>query len=202
MNIISNCCAGGEFYKRIYKTQYNNPFIWSMVTADDFITFLKNYGKIDYKKYKLKPVEGEDYFAVEVDNKFDIVYTHYHYKNVDKTVHNVDVYYRDIKKYIIEKYLDRTNRMLSLHEDPEFFIISYTKYKYNYTYDKTVKIIDLIKDLGFKCTIITQYYSLLDKSTDKIKIIYDKNVSKESDNFPLFLIRDNFKSLGLTKLTI
>ena len=201
MNIISNCCAGGEFYKRVYKTQYMNPFIWSMMTADDFITLLKNYGKINYKKYKIKPVKDEDYFALEIDGKFDIVYTHYHYKDVEKTVHNVDVYYRDIKKYIVEKYLDRTNRMLSSNEAPEFFIISYTKYLYNYTYDKMLEIIDLINKLGFKCTIITQYYSLLEKSNDKIKIIHDPNVAKESENFPLFLIRDNARKLGLAKLS-
>lgn len=201
MNIISNCCAGGEFYKRIYKTKYNNPFIWSMLSASDLIYLIENFNNINFLKYEILPVENEDYFSIKVDNKINIIYTHYHYKNCEMTKNNVDVYYKDIKKYIIEKYNERTQRMLNNSEKPEFFIITYTKHTYDYDYEKTKKIIESLNNKDFKATIITQFYSLIKLSNDKLKIIYDKNVSKTSNNFPLFLIRDNKNNLNLSKFS-
>lgn len=201
MNIISNCCAGGEFYKRIYKKEYTNPFIWCYMSSNDMCFLIENYEKINYNNFKLLPVENTDYYKIVVDNTISIIYTHYHKSKTAFKTMNVDVYSKDIENYIIEKYKDRLTRMKTLNEQPEFCIITYTKYTYDFYYENVLKIINTLKNTPYKGTIITQFYSLLNYNSENLKIIYNKNVNKTENNFPLFILRENKTELGLTQFS-
>ena len=49
INVISNNCAGAELYTRL-KFQFNNPFMWTCVFADDMINLITHFNTINWCK--------------------------------------------------------------------------------------------------------------------------------------------------------
>lgn len=56
MNIISNNCLGGFFYK-FNNIQFNNPFIWSAILTDSMYYLIKNYDTINFNNFELTKSE-------------------------------------------------------------------------------------------------------------------------------------------------
>ena len=48
MNLISNCCIGGDYYKVLNK-EYDNPFIWVIIKPIDMINHYQARIKNDKK---------------------------------------------------------------------------------------------------------------------------------------------------------
>ena len=47
MNLISNNCLGGHYYKKS-GLLYNNPFIWMAISFDDFLLLYEKYNTINF----------------------------------------------------------------------------------------------------------------------------------------------------------
>ena len=149
MNIISNDCIGGRVYNE-YNSKYENPFIWSCITTDDFIYLMDNFYSIDFYNIKCEFSNEELYNnknipQIIIDGKICLQFIHHHqdekYSEPTKTSdykYSVDIYYNDILNYLKDSYIRRVNRMISLKEEP-IFIYSPSVGKYvNNSYDSVI----------------------------------------------------------------
>lgn len=169
MQVIGNNCCGGYFYI-LSKERFNNPFIWSLIDADDFIRLICNYDKIDFDKINFtelhlnrfkyhsvlrkKVIDNKHIIGLDIDNKFTIYYTHYLYDASKKTPTKIDIdifYYKNYE-YVYKKYIERKARV-NKDDKPVFFIITYKKH--NWTQDKVNKLLSL--NTKYKIILITQY---------------------------------------------
>lgn len=115
MNIITNNCLGGFIYKDILKTEYRNPFIWTLFDPDEYIDFIDKFDEINFNNYEITKVGDKlsNNFIIVIDGKYHIKFIHYNFKADASTpyIKGVDVYYNRIWEYIIDKYIKRLKRM-------------------------------------------------------------------------------------------
>lgn len=175
MNIICNNCVGGRVYE-IKGMQYTNPFIWNLISPDDFFYLMINYKSINYKNAFIY-IKDNNYY-INIDKKIDILYPH-HYKNskykkltkiTNKSVTNI--YYYKMKDYLISRYFARVERMIN---EPPIFVLD-DKYNKSYpTFNFTKEHYYLFDDFKIDYTF---YFITSDKTfaNDNINIIY-----KDSD---------------------
>lgn len=162
MNIICNTCLGARLYQ-LNKLEYKNPFMWSIITADDMIKLIKNYKNINFENYELMKSDyynrTESYrnqfknelkqplfiFKIRIDNQVDIHFVHYRFNSKEnKTViKDVNVESNKIWEYVVEKYESRLKRMLNNNEPPKFVI---TALESDYTLEKQQEIANLKTD--------------------------------------------------------
>lgn len=159
MNIIANTCIGARLYQ-LNNCEYTNPFMWSIVSADDMIKLIENYDKINFKNFI---IEKSDYynrtefykkqfinelkqpyfiFKIKIDNLIDVHYVHYMFNSnyENKTVVDVNVFWNKIWEYVVEKYKNRVEKMMSFNENPKFVI---TAFETDYTIEKQQKLLDI-----------------------------------------------------------
>ena len=184
MNVIANTCIGARFYQ-LNNMEYTNPFMWSIVPADDMINLIKNFDTINFKNYK---IEKSDYynrtefyrkqfanelkepyfiFKVRIDNLVDLHFVHYRFnsKYNNKTTIDVNVFWNKIWEYVEEKYIKRIEKMLNINENPLFVI---TALETDYTLEKQQQILDL--DTKYKILLITDNPEKLKSNKENIKI--------------------------------
>ena len=124
MLIISNNCISGFLQRDYFKQAYNNPFIWTTIEPNDFINLVLNFDSINFKKFELFKDKDWNFF-LNIDNCFDVRFTHYKFNaNTSKLTiggpNKNDIFYNKIWEYIVEKYTSRLNRMLTVKEEPTF----------------------------------------------------------------------------------
>ena len=128
MNIISNCCAGAEFYKKVLNVKcFPNPFIWASVCPDDIKELIKNYNKINFDNYKIfNEKDNKNKFYILVDNKIKLHFTHHIYsqKYTKPTYIDADCYYNKMEDYILTKYKQRIEVMKKENSKPNFLILT------------------------------------------------------------------------------
>lgn len=133
MLVIGNNCCGSMLY-RMCKCQFNSPFTWAIVPYDSIINMMSNLYEINWHKIKLQPSYiWENTYEILVDNLIHIHYLHYkfnpkaikpqaiHIKNSIKDEWNGNIEFCRIWEYVVDKYLDRVNRMCHSGEEPVFF---------------------------------------------------------------------------------
>lgn len=128
INILSNNCLGGFIYRDVLKVQYQNPFIWTLLDDDQFISLVKNYNSINFNKYVVQK-RSNDW---NINNDFDtIIDSTYHIQNIhmhfdqhaqkpeslngapptERHLWTDGVKYNKIWEYIGERYIARVQRM-------------------------------------------------------------------------------------------
>ena len=120
-NIIANNCVGARIYQ-IKGEAYNTPFVWCLVSPEDFLYLYENFNIINFKNIRIEK-DGEWYF-IRVDDKIKIYYPHYRYDEncnipAKRGIGELNIYYCNIEDYIVEKYKSRLSRMT---EEPLFII--------------------------------------------------------------------------------
>lgn len=166
MNVIGNNC-GSSFYYKEKGMEFKNPFVWAAITPDDMIYLIENYDNINFNNYNLvdldknlfktnnlisqKIKDGGNLKGIQIDKKITAYYTHY----LDSTIieqykDSIDVYCEDNKKYVIDKYVKRLDRMT---EKPIFLIITYQHH--NWTKSDVEKLSKLKTNKPI--ILITQY---------------------------------------------
>ena len=180
MNLITNCCIGGDYYNEM-KLEYNNPFIWVIIKPNDMIQLIGNFNKLNFNNIKLLSSEFSNEkrqcFKLNIDNLVDIHYPHYlkneYYKEIQygSTDTSVDVLYYKIEDYIIETYKRRLNRMLINKEIPQFLILG-DREGYNWDLEQIYK---LDKISGEKICLISQI-----KLPTPLKNVYYINYNSEN----------------------
>jgi uncharacterized protein (DUF1919 family) len=133
MNIVSNSCIGAYLMRDYYKYQYNNPFCWTFILVDDFVTLMNEWDNINFMKYTLEKrgKRLEDGFKTIIDGKVTLLWYHYLFsmKYNKPTTKGINVFSDKIWEYIIEKYEERTKRMLAANEKPIFIFADSYNYK-------------------------------------------------------------------------
>ena len=131
MNLICNNCVGARFY-RVMGWQFTNPFMWSSIRPNDFVTLVNDFNKIDLKdvSFGLEKWYKNDYQTVVVtlSNGVKIHFIHYIQddsanKIISKNGDSVSIRHKNILEFAREKWFIRLNRM---NEDPIFL------YSFNY----------------------------------------------------------------------
>ena len=123
MNLICNNCASGFVYSNL-KMEYNNPFMWNLISTDDFSRLILNWNRINFYSIafpKEKPVNGVN---ITIDKSVIVKYIHIKYdKSAKQPVKKfVDIYSDKPWIYAFEKYITRLNRMKKENEPPTFLI--------------------------------------------------------------------------------
>lgn len=92
---IGNNCSGASIYKHT-NNAYDNPFMWSIISPNDYIKLLKNYYAIDYanisllrvcdsQTYKLCKKFKYDFhqnsICLLLDNLIEVYFPHHTYSN-------------------------------------------------------------------------------------------------------------------------
>jgi len=120
INIIGDSCVASNITLEILKQQYVNPFCWNIIDYISFGYLIKNYKNINFNNIQLKKHPVVPKYTLIIDEKINVFYEHYIEDNSAKTIkkENNNVYYYDIKSYIISKYKSR----LKLNNKPIFTI--------------------------------------------------------------------------------
>lgn len=180
MNIITNNCVAAAIYQ-LKHMQFANPFMWTLLSAPDFIYLVQNFNTIDFNKiqlttdiYKEKPI-----YKLIVDGNLNVLYIH-HKKDRSKTTPTKiksDIWYVDIENYIIECWNRRLKRM---NESPKFIAAAYS-----WSYDQIIKFANT-KTNSKKGFILSN-----EKAYDVLKADYP------CINLP---IKDNLTSCNIAKM--
>lgn len=206
MNIICNNCGGADIYN-LKKAEFNNPFIWSVVFADDMIKLVSNYNEINFNNYEpiiltetIAKENNYDRFnptitGILIDNKIRIYYTHYLYSSQKKpTKCGPDILYFKNYEYAYEKFEKRNLRMLNNKEEPVFLIFSYKRH--GWTKEKIQKLISM--PIKYKVVLITDEKIITENKN--LAIITIKKLN-ELYKLPLSAIKVKqeiiFKELGI-----
>ena len=157
MNIITNNCVGGFVYKELLNEPYNNPFIWTRIPGESFLELVDNFDNIDFNDFVLGKVgEGlSNNFKITIQNKIDILYTHYHFDAKCKEIvfagkRKNDIKYNKIWEYIYETYVKRSKR---INKNDKKFIIWYDPK--NFFPDSVYKLPNICKKHKYKCLIFS-----------------------------------------------
>lgn len=130
INLFTNNCLGAFTYQKL-NLEYNNPFIWSVVTIEDMIKLLNHYHNIDWLNIKCEKTTEQikgwnNSYNILVDNCFKIYYIHYKYNANCPTLttykNSVNKEYVHMDEYTTATYLRRVNRMLESQLPPMVYV--------------------------------------------------------------------------------
>lgn len=123
MNIIGNTCCGSWLTQTYFKEPFSNPFCWNVIRYESLYKLIKNYDSIDFNKYELSK-DTDWKFYILVDGQIKIEYPHYKFSpnTVFTKTNDHDILSNKIWEYIVEKYQERTERLLQKKENPIFVI--------------------------------------------------------------------------------
>jgi len=185
MNIISNNCIGGYFYKK-NKWIYANPFIWSSCYGDSLDILMDEYSNINFDNYVCNK-NDETTFYILIDNKIKVQFIHY---IMDETCKNIvvdepNVSYCKIQEYIIEKYKKRVQRLKESAELPIFLIDWWGTYLHEHGDWLKVKPNNetdyfnmfLEKKFKYKTIIMNPYIKGIKKLRQNLYVVYDEIIS-------------------------
>lgn len=129
MNILSNMCFGGHYYRHL-GLPYENPFIWTAMSHAHFIEICRDYDKINFMNItgsrisgrKLDP--GRRIPILTIDNRFELEYVHYLKRDSGSGVvrRGGELYSDDPLKTAVDTYLKRAERM---RNSPPTFMFYY-----------------------------------------------------------------------------
>lgn len=206
MNIVCNNCGGADIYN-LNKVEFNNPFIWCAIFADDMITLIKNWNNINFNNYKLirlsETIAKENNYdrfnptitGILLDDKIKIFYTHYLYGNYSKpTKIGADIIYNKNYEYAYKKFETRLKRMIDNNEAPIFLIFTYKRH--GWTQDKIEKLLTI--DSKYKIILITDMNII--NAKNNFKIIRINNLDQQF-KLPLDAIKNKknliYKEIGI-----
>ena len=192
MNLIGNCCISNHVAE-LCGEGHTNPFTWVDLDFESMFHLMNHWDTINWSKIRLEEHqhpywEGKIYWLI-VDNKVTIRYVHYLFDPLAKSpsVVGADVRYHRIWEYIVDKYVERTKRMLALCNNPAF-VIEWGHMDYNSNNWQRL----VASNTQYKIAIITRGHSLSTTSPN-ILVINDAN-HKE---FPLYYAKKHYKQIQL-----
>lgn len=173
----SNCCAG-NFYHNYLNTPFYSPFIWSVVPYDSLLNLASKWTVIDWNDIKLVPNPTREFtLTLQLNKIANIHYVHYFWSDKHSTPYakGASIFYKDIHKYLLNKYKERVSRMLNdgLMESPIFIV-----HEEQYDNEKHGDILPQIMELKtpYKRIVITHTVNLSSiKTDDNCLYIYDGN---------------------------
>jgi len=173
VNVISNSCIGAQLYK-LFNMEFNNPFMWNVITYDDFKKLIIKYDEIDFgnNNISLYNYPGDPISMVTFDNNIKLYYIHYHQTNKYSETKkiDIDVYSNDILSYTTDKVTNRIERMKKYKEDPIFIFETRPRPRFNANYNVN-DVLDFIN-------LQTRYKKIVVTSFDYFK---NSNIEKQNN---------------------
>lgn len=188
MNIISNNCCSGYFYRMLNK-KAENPFIWSFHKYKDFKELYTKYDKINFKNVKFILTENKT-IKCEIDNTFTQNYNHYFYNEncLEPIIQNNCVYYKDILDYCKIKYFTRLERM----KEKPIFLIQWLRQD-GFTKEALNEFLSLKHN--YKIVIFTDEINNLVSNDKMVKIINHSNVGTFEKSNPIEFLNLYYKEI-------
>lgn len=175
-NLIGNSCIASWITTKLLNQAFINPFTWCIMDFESSYNLVKNWENINFNNYEL--VKDNNWnFSIIIDKIIKVQYVHYHFdKNANSIISkNNDIFYNKIWEYIIDKYVQRINRMLELKIEPVFMFAC-------------------AKDADNKRSSFTiQQQKMLEELNTKYKIILSFDNMIQSKNFTCIEQNKNFK---------
>lgn len=166
--IGSNCCAG-NYYHNFLNIPFYSPFIWCVTPYDAIYKLLTGWNTISWKSIKISPNPTRDLtLTLTLNNNIPIHFVHYFYSKAHQTpfIKGASVFYKEIHKYLAEKYCERVKRMLAYGDmQTPYFII----HEENYGNDTCTEYLEKIIQLKspFKRFVITHSKNLSNINPDE-----------------------------------
>lgn len=154
MNIICNSCVGGFIYKNELKCPFQNPFIWNIIDFNSMLYLVKNYNNINFNNFDL--VKDKNWnFSIIIDKHITIQYVHYKFdaKANKPYIKYIDYYSNKVWEYIVQKYVERKNRMLASKEKPLFLFANWFDKKETALSYNQLKILDNLHKDNIICAV-------------------------------------------------
>ena len=150
-----------------------NPFTWIDLDFDSLYYLITNWENVKWNDYEINrvkhPYRNCHLFEIIIENKVHLRYVHYLFDKTAKKPRTVgqDVKYCKIWEYIVQKFEERTKRMLERNEKPIFI----TEWEHM-NYDEAAFWKIEKENLKYKLVVITSNKNL--KTDNKnILVIYD-----------------------------
>lgn len=180
MLVIGNNCISSRLYEQL-KLEFNNPFIWMVLTYDSVYYLMSNWNSMNFDKFVIEASKFKNNtFVLIIDGKVELHFVHYVFDKNANTPFKEQKYTKDgawygnvrfknIVSYIKEKYISRLNRMKACSEEPVFLLRDEVYAVNNYS-SKTMK--DLANHTSkYKRLIITRDRSIT-RNDEVCKTIY------------------------------
>lgn len=154
MNIIANTCTSAMVYRDYLKEEYPNPFCWNFIAAEDYFNLIKNFDTLNFENFEL--IKKENFkFYIKIDNLVEVYYPHYRFDKNKTCIAKIGngVYYNKMWEYVVQKYEERTKRMLNKKEEP-IFIIGSSNRGQQFTQKEQEKFLELTK---YKMFLFSKY---------------------------------------------
>lgn len=156
MNIISNNCAGAFIYSYT-KTEYNNPFMWSLLSSQAFETLMCRWDDINFGRISFPPLPETTKVTITVDGIIPVEYIHIKYDPlaIQPRKESPDVYVAKPYQYAYDKYIQRLKRMFLCKDKPIFLIADDVTPGVNtITPSNSISLVESLNRIGFKYRII------------------------------------------------
>lgn len=155
INFIGNSCIASYMTSRICRQQFINPFCWCIMDFDSCYNLVSHYNDINYHNIKLQNSNWD--FSILVDNIVKIQFVHYKFDpNVQGIqVNEPDVLSNQIWVYIIDKYIQRTQRMVTNSIKPTFIFAgakSAINLRSTFTLDQQARLNELNTNYDIYCS--------------------------------------------------
>lgn len=196
MFVISNNCCGGWIYK-LLEQRFNNPFIWMLCPSQSIYSLFTYFSDIHWDKFNIAPSEIKtNTYKITVDGQIDIHYVHYVFNpsksilcdkrsyNRNLPISDNEIEYCRIWEYVVQKYVERVKRMLTLHESPIFLLT-----------DHSTKADTMSIDTVMKCP--SKYRRILFTTSNRhSEHDSDTIIKVDSVSNPMQLIKSNIDQLS------
>jgi hypothetical protein len=146
--------------------------MWNIIEAKSMINLIAHFDGIQFSHIN---VTESDYFIrspswqsifkrsgehiptiykIVIDNLINVHYVHYRldYRYNKPTVNGIDIYSAKIWEYIVQKYVERTRRMIETHEPPVFVI---STAEASYSLEIQQQLIRTVNQTPYKLALIT-----------------------------------------------
>ena len=199
-SIISNNCVSAFLYYDLNE-QYAHPFMWSTFTPYNFDKFIDTFHTLNYenidivdtlleKAYHTERWNGT--YSIIIDKTICVNYTHHFFNAKYDTPYKdgVNIFYKDMKEYLIQKYKTRLKLWKPMDDEPIFILCKTIFYEkdefYNIAYKETT---------NKKIVLLPYSYSInmerVPKNTFIVKLPDSINVEPKYSKYLL----DNYKDL-------
>lgn len=174
--IISTNCIGANFYHNYLQIPFYSPFIWAVTSYESIMNIIQKWDKIHWFNTRIeenicKPLT----YSVVVDNIFTIHYVHY-FKSSDHDLlyKGASVFSNNIEEFIMNKYNERTKRMLTYGDTSNPYFICHEEKQFNRSY-KDLTNIGSMKS-PFKRVIITEKPLNTSKFTQDVLLLHEDKI--------------------------
>ena len=181
INIISNNCVGGFIYRDILCESYKNPFIWTLFDDKPFVSMIKNFDHINFRRYTIRKQSNNWNIHNDFDTIIDDVYRvhniHMYFDQyaripmsangappAERHLWTTGVRYAKIWEYISDCYKKRVHRMF---QTTSKLVVWWSKYSELST---TIELLDIVTQLNLAAIIF-------DNRVESSRVESSKNIT-------------------------